>query len=142
MRLRSYVFRESTTPVSDHFRLRLRSFGLGLGWLMVATIIWLSLTTSPPKLDFASGDKLGHFAAYATLMFWFCQLYASFGTRFAYAVGFVAMGIALEFIQGATGYRTFEWLDMLANAIGVALGWAVESILTYFSKTVQRDRFR
>ena len=29
------------------------------------------------------------------------------------------MGIALEFIQEMTGYRTFDLLDMLANAAGV-----------------------
>jgi hypothetical protein len=29
------------------------------------------------------------------------------------------MGIALEFLQEMTGYRTFELLDMLANATGV-----------------------
>ena len=34
------------------------------------------------------------------------------------------MGVALEFIQGWTGYRTYDPFDMLANTIGVALGWA------------------
>ena len=29
------------------------------------------------------------------------------------------MGIALEFLQGMTGYRTFDVLDMAANAAGV-----------------------
>jgi VanZ family protein len=34
------------------------------------------------------------------------------------------MGIAIEFVQGATGYRSFEVMDMVADAIGVLLGWA------------------
>jgi glycopeptide antibiotics resistance protein len=34
------------------------------------------------------------------------------------------MGIGLEFIQGMLGYRTYEVFDMLANTIGVLLGWA------------------
>ena len=41
------------------------------------------------------------------------------------AAAFVAMGIALEFIQGWTGYRDFEVADMLADAAGVAAGWAL-----------------
>jgi glycopeptide antibiotics resistance protein len=39
------------------------------------------------------------------------------------------MGVALEFAQGATGYRSFEVLDMAANAAGVALGWGLALLL-------------
>jgi VanZ family protein len=109
--------------------MRLRRLWLTLGWSIVAAIVWLSLTPSPPKLEVALGDKLGHFTAYGMLMFWFCQLYARRATRAAYAAGFVTMGIALEFIQGATGYRSFELLDMGADALGVAIGWGV-AVLT------------
>jgi VanZ family protein len=91
---------------------------------MVATVVWLTLTPAPPRIDFEQGDKLGHFLAYGTLMFWFSQLYEK-RTRLAYAIGFIAMGIGLEFIQGALGYRTYEVFDMYANSLGVLLGWAV-----------------
>ena len=96
---------------------------------MVAAIVWLSLTSSPPKIDIEEGDKLGHLASYGTLMFWFSQLYMGKGTRALYAVGFAAMGVALEFAQGVTGYRSFDLADMLANALGVLCGWAAALIL-------------
>jgi len=96
------------------------------GWAWAAAIVWLSLTPSPPPVDVTYGDKLGHFAAYGLLMFWFAQLYR---VRVFYAAAFVAMGIGLEFLQGALGYRTYEVPDMVANALGVALGWALASIL-------------
>ncbi len=35
----------------------------------------------------------------------------------------VALGIAMEYAQRATGYRTFEVADMIADAFGVAIGW-------------------
>ena len=105
-----------------------RGLWLALGWSIVAAIVWLSLTPAPPKLDVTLGDKLGHFAAYGTLMFWFCQLYARRAARAAYATAFVAMGIALEFIQDATGYRSFELLDMGANTVGVMLGWGFAAL--------------
>jgi VanZ family protein len=95
------------------------------GWAMAATIVWLSLTPSPPQIDIDEGDKLGHFAAYGSLMFWFCLLYARNGTRLAYAALWIVMGIALEFAQRETGYRNFEVFDMFANAIGVLIGWAL-----------------
>jgi VanZ family protein len=94
------------------------------GWAWAAAIVWLSLTPSPPKVDFQESDKVGHFLAYGLLMLWFGFLYARTGTRLAYAAGFIAMGVGLEFIQGALGYRTYEVFDMYANALGVLLGWA------------------
>jgi glycopeptide antibiotics resistance protein len=39
------------------------------------------------------------------------------------------MGIAIEFLQRMTGYRTFDVLDMVANAVGVLLGWAAALVL-------------
>ena len=61
-------------------------------------------------------------------MFWFCVLYRPLHVRTFYAVGFIAMGIALEFVQGWLGYRSFEVADMVANAVGVALGLTIAMI--------------
>jgi hypothetical protein len=103
--------------------LIVRRAAVAIGWALVAAIIVLSLIPSPPKIDVAEGDKLGHLLAYGSVMFWFARLYAAGPTRLACALGFIAMGIALEFVQGATVYRQFDVLDMLANAAGVLLGW-------------------
>ena len=100
----------------------MRAAALAGGWLYAAAIVWLSLRSSPPDPGFAYGDKLGHFAAYALLMFWFCWLYRARNTRFAYGAGWIAMGMALEFVQGTTGYRSLEFGDMAANALGVLAG--------------------
>jgi VanZ family protein len=62
-------------------------------------------------------------------MFWFCVLYRSLRVRAFYAAGFIAMGIALEFVQGWLGYRSFEVADMAANTVGVALGLGIASTL-------------
>jgi VanZ family protein len=103
----------------------MRALGLAIGWALVATIIWLSVTPRPIELGVAHGDKLGHLLAYGSVMFWFCQLYGRGGTRAACAAGFIAMGVALEFVQLGLGYRSFEVADMAADALGVALGWLV-----------------
>lgn len=86
--------------------------------------MWLSLTPSPPPPAFEQSDKAGHFVAYGLLMLWFCLLYRSAAARVSYGAGFICMGIALELLQGALGYRTSDPFDMLANALGVLLGWA------------------
>ena len=98
---------------------------MAAGWLMVAAIIWLSVMPSPPDPGIVYGDKLEHVLAYGMLMFWFCQLHAGWRTRLVYAIGFAAMGVALEFVQGALTNRTYEEFDMVANGLGVATGWMV-----------------
>lgn len=97
----------------------------------------MSLAPIPQPIGFEQGDKLEHFAAYGLLMALFCLAYPSRGARLAYAAGFILMGIALEFLQGMTDYRTFDVLDMLANAVGVALGWAAG---WFFSRHVRIHR--
>ena len=107
----------------------MRKAGIAAGWAWAAAIVWLSLTPSPPEVDIAHSDKLGHFAAYGLLMFWFAQLYPERKARVAHALGFIAMGVGLEFAQGQLGYRTYEVFDMYANTLGVLLGWAAALIL-------------
>jgi VanZ family protein len=104
-----------------------RKAWLACGWALVAAVVWLSLTPALPRVDIEQSDKLAHLLGYGVIMFWFAQLYA--GTaRLGYALGFAAMGIGLEFAQGALGYRTYEVFDMFANTLGVVLGWAAALI--------------
>jgi VanZ family protein len=97
---------------------------LGLGWLLIAAIIYLSLLDVGPKtMQVTHGDKFGHVIAYGAAMFWFMQIYEDHRSRLLTAAGLLALGIALEFAQTTTVYRTFGHADMLANGIGIVLGW-------------------
>lgn len=107
----------------------MRPLLLAGGWLYAAAIVFLSLTPKPPDPGFAYGDKLGHLAAYSLLMLWFCYLYRYRYTRLAYAIGWILLGAALEFAQGATATRSFEFGDMAANSLGVLLGWGIFATL-------------
>ena len=103
--------------------LRWRSLWQAIGALLVAVVVYLSLTPDPIALPGANGDKGGHALAYATLMFWFAQLDGRLRRRIGCASAFIAMGISLEFMQRAIGYRSFDVFDMLAGALGVGAGW-------------------
>jgi len=61
---------------------------------------------------------------YFLLMAWFAQVIDS-RHRLFLAIGFATLGLLLEVAQRATGYRSFEWGDVLANSAGVALGWTL-----------------
>ena len=116
----------------------MRPLYLALGWAMIAAVVWLSLTPAPPEVDFAQSDKVGHLLAYALLAFWFSQLYGGSG-RLYVVIGFVVMGVALEFTQGALGYRTLDAADMIANALGALIGWGAASVLPNLLPGAQKN---
>jgi VanZ family protein len=93
-----------------------------IGWLLVVTVIYLSLTPHPIEVDVEQGDKLGHSLAYFSLMLWFAQLYRR-RLHVWWGLGFIVLGVVLEYLQGWSGYRDFEYLDMAADAFGVAVAW-------------------
>lgn len=104
--------------------LRLKPVWLAVGWLLVATVIILSLAPVPSESPIVRmNDKLLHVAAYLVLMLWFCAIYQAAQHRRRIAAMLVLMGAILEFAQGATDHRSMQWLDMAANGLGVLLGW-------------------
>jgi VanZ family protein len=101
----------------------LRALWLGAGWLGVGVVTYFSLVPDPPKIDWEEGDKLQHLVAYTSLMIWFAQVRTGGAERRITALLLVALGVALEFVQGLTGYRLMSFADMAANTAGVAVGW-------------------
>jgi VanZ family protein len=103
--------------------LRLLILWQAIGWLYVALVIYESLTPSPPELPgFPGSDKLVHLGVYALIMVWFGFIYEP-GKRLAILGAlFFMLGMILEFIQGATGYRSMELSDMISNAVGLLAG--------------------
>jgi hypothetical protein len=94
------------------------------GWVLIGSVVYLSLTSAPPQVfEFTSADKFGHLFAYGALMGWFGQLYMSVRLQAGWAAIIIALGVALEFVQGWGGVRVFDVADMLANSLGVGLGW-------------------
>jgi len=99
---------------------------LAVGWVMILLVVFFSLWPKPPRLTpFEHGDKLGHLVAYLSLMLWFSNIYRGRNRRVSMSAAFFAMGAVLEFLQGLTGHRTFQYTDMLANGLGIGLGWSL-----------------
>jgi VanZ family protein len=103
--------------------LKWKPLWLAIGWLLLLAIVYLSVAPVPISVPGAGGDKFGHVIAYAAAMFWFAQIYGDARARMFIATGLVGLGIGLEYVQALTQYRTFEYADMVADAIGVAIGW-------------------
>jgi VanZ family protein len=83
--------------------------------------LYVSLVPPPFNAGMAHGDKIVHLAGYAALMFWWSQLILL--KRWRLAVAVVLFGIVIEWLQGFTPNRQTDALDVLANSIGMLLGW-------------------
>lgn len=123
--------------------LQYSTLWLSIGWLLVGTVIYLSLTPMPPRaIEMAGGDKFGHFIAYFSVMLWFVQV-CEHRTCSNFAFGFIAMAVVLEFLQQLCGYRTLEVFDMAAGATGVVAAYALAftplaMALVYFEDWARR----
>ena len=95
-----------------------------VAWALLALVVWLSLTPSPPHPPVLVWDKAQHALAYAVLAGWFMQAWER-RANIPWAIVLLGIGIALEYIQGLTGYRDFDYGDMLANGVGISVALAV-----------------
>ena len=99
-------------------------------WLIagiaILLLLWvLSLIPQIPHFGVRNEDKFFHAIAYGGTMWWWGQYWPSLRRRLLLAIVFTAMGIAIEFVQGWSGWRTFDIRDMVANGSGVLLGWVL-----------------
>ena len=94
---------------------------LGLIWVGVVFYLSLGHVTSPIELN--GIDKFYHFVTYAFLSLWFLQIEILSKKAWTVIILLVLMGVGIEFLQSMTTYRMFEYADMLANSIGVIIGW-------------------
>ena len=72
----------------------------------------------------------------------FCTLATNLpGTRLC------CLGGIIELLQGWSGYRTADWMDLLADSLGVALGWllsntSLQFLLTHFDTRLASNHDR
>ena len=87
----------------------------------VAAIAWQSLVPPPQIVMTVSSDKVAHFVAYAVVG---ALAVLSLPARWWWLawLATVAMGLLLEIAQAATPYRSFEWGDLAADAVGALVG--------------------
>ena len=119
----------------------MRSLWLLTGWLGVVAAFVFSLnpaTAHAPLIQ--HGDKLTHLASYATLMFWWAQLYIAPRQRLVLAVALILLGIAIELLQGFTPSRQSDVFDALANTIGIVLGWLIAHRSANLLRLLQQAR--
>lgn len=90
-------------------------------WALVAALLWTAVVSLVPVQSLPSvgiRDKVAHAFTYAVLMT--LALKAALMPRAWQAGGMVMLfGLAIEWLQGLGGYRSAEFLDAVANLVGI-----------------------
>ena len=108
-------------------------------FLILVLLIYLHFM-QPPSIDISLTlvDKLAHFLMFFFTMMWF--MYVTPKThQLLVGVSLILFGLVLEYIQmNFLTDRTFEWLDWVADGIGVVLSFFIVPVLTdkFFDSSV------
>ena len=102
---------------------RLSKFKLwfSVGCVLVAVIMYLSLSSSSVVSMKHNMDKVYHASAYCCLMFWWLQLFPNTAARSVLALMFILMSGGIEVMQSFHPLRYMDWWDFVANSIGVLI---------------------
>ncbi len=104
---------------------KLRRGSLAIGYVLILSLIYVCLMPNPPDTSVVSfGDKIAHLLGYILLFLWFAQIFQR-NVQIKLAFALIALGVFVEIAQSFTGYRAFEYADMLANTSGVIIGWVL-----------------
>lgn len=91
-------------------------------YILLVSIATLSLWPAAYLPDVPGTDKTHHFIAYAALIF--PTIIKQPKNTVFIVFGFIAFSGAIELIQPYVN-RYGEWLDMLANTLGLTCGWVL-----------------
>lgn len=108
-----------SSPANDRLE-RLFKAVFALCALAVMVLSLLPLGPDAPSLGW---DKANHLTAFALLAALGCRAYPN--RTAAVMTGLLAYGGLIEVLQSFTGYRMAEWADLLADALGLPLGWVL-----------------
>jgi VanZ family protein len=96
-------------------------------WGCGATILVLALSPTAPELPGTGWDKGNHVLAFLVLTVLGCRAYPH---RIAVILaGAVLYGGLIEVLQSFTPYRSADWADLIADAVGVFFGRALLATL-------------
>lgn len=106
--------------------LRHQRLWRAIGWTMLA-LVTLAMAIPTPQVDVPVdyADKWVHVVAFFILAAWTAQLHPPSPALWWRGLALVAYGIGTEAMQALLPWRSADWADVMANALGVGLGLAV-----------------
>ncbi|MDY6827829.1 MAG: VanZ family protein [Pseudomonadota bacterium] len=114
---------DPNTPVAGRPVLVERCIRL-VFWLAVAVVVFFALAPGGPAVSASMHDKVQHVVAFAGLgaLATWSRALPSMWLGLAFLV---ALGGAIELLQGVTPERTPSWSDFAADLVGLALAYPI-----------------
>ena len=110
--------------ISINFRLYTGLFRLAL-MVYLIIISWLAFGTPPSGAAASVNDKVLHAGAFVVMAFLVEAALPSFSFWRVKVAVLLGYGLFIEAVQWQLPYRDFSLLDLLADAAGVLLYWAL-----------------
>lgn len=95
-------------------------------WACMFVVMVLALMPSVPHMPTTGWDKSNHLLAFTVLTLLGCWAYP--GRTMAMLLGLLACGGLIEALQSLTPDRFAEWQDLLADGLGLLLGWGLATM--------------
>ncbi|MEO0002787.1 MAG: hypothetical protein RLZZ22_479 [Pseudomonadota bacterium] len=116
------------TPAPERRDGGLRRWVRRIFWLLLLIVIGVTLSPVAylPPQAFSLWDKAEHALAFAGLMTLGALAYPR--RVGLLALSLLAFGGAIELAQAATGWRSGDWADWLADAVGLLAGLALAAL--------------
>lgn len=86
-----------------------------------AAVLVLALMSAPPPVITTGWDKSNHLLAFGAMTWLGCKAFPQRSVPLL--LGLLAYGALIEILQSFTPNRSAEWVDLLADCFGIALGW-------------------
>src|SRR5690554_4485455 len=107
-------------PTIRHI-LHMRRLWQAVLLVSVVAILYLATTSSSYPIPSSDNDKVNHIIAFIELTI-VTRLAWPRLSAFWYAPALLGFGLALEAVQANLPYRDFSMADVLADALGIAIG--------------------
>ncbi|PCH94912.1 MAG: hypothetical protein COB83_10200 [Gammaproteobacteria bacterium] len=114
-----------------YLNLGIKKYWFHITLILLISIATLSLWPVAYLPNVPGTDKTHHFIAYAALIFPTALKQPK--NIVMITLGFIAFSGTIELIQPFVN-RYGEWLDMVANIVGLFCGWLLAQAVLYFSQ--------
>ena len=94
------------------------------GIALIMIIFTFSLFEIPRSNLDGLSDKLMHFSAYLLLSLLIFRASLTF-TKASLFIGLILLGVLIEALQYTSGLRNFEYMDIIANSLGILVGFLI-----------------
>jgi VanZ family protein len=95
----------------------------------VCLVVVLVASLMPPQIIAPpmGWDKMNHAISFAVLAMLGCRAYPE--RKVQVLLGLLAYGVLIELLQSLTDYRVAEALDVVADGVGLLVGWTFTRLL-------------